>query len=1611
VADEGSALSDLGITEAERQRLVTLFAPGKSFWRTPVSHFTPWDCNWPYGPPNDAEPPRQEPEKEKPEDKPDCQKGSIIDCQNQALGESLAVVGTPFQLNYRSDRVPGRRTSHTLQIPLSGASVPPSLRRIQLEIEVAGQFLSQSFPPAPKQTHTFEWNGRDGYGRLLQGQWPVKIRIGYVYSLIYQQPTAFYQSFGRLSGVPLSGDRGARELTLWQNQTRVVGEWNVPPVSLGGWTLDVHHAYDPASQTLYLGHGERRATGLMESKPSVSTVAGNGTPGDTGDGEPATRARLWNPRDVAFAPDGSMYIADTLNNRIRRVGPDGRMSTVPGSEEHQPHYVEVGPDGSVYVSYTNLQCIRRIRPDGTAMTFAGQCDMQGGDSGDGGPASQARLNYPQDIVMGRDGNLYIADFDNDRIRYVTPEGLIHTLAGKPLSRGYCGDGGPASQACLNGPWGLAIDREGNVYVSDSFNHRVRRIGRDGLISTVAGTGEDGSSSPLVGDGSPARTALLSVPKGLAFDALGNLYIADHLTRIRRVSPDGTMTRYAGSPEVVGYNGEGLPSQRALMDTPVGIAVGPDGNLYVSDEWNYRIRRVGFPRPWLADNQAWVPSEDGSELYVFNQQSRHLRTVDALTQVVLYEFGYDVAGRLTSIKDWNGLVTRLERDASGKPLAIVAPHGQRTRLELGANGYLSALINPADERTELAHTPEGLLVALRDGRGGLHEFTYDSKGRLTKDSSPVGGFKELLRTATEDGYSVVVSTAMGRVTRYRVQNLPTGEQRRTTLTPSGEVLLQSRNPDATTTRTDADGTVVTEEAGPDARFGMQAPLESSRTVTLPSGLTQTVSQSRAVSLTNPEDALSLASLTSTVTVNGFTSTSTYEAATRKLTEKSPMGKQSTTTYDEKGRVEKVEVPGVLPVRYSYDGEGRPRLVTQGTRSSSFTYKPEGYLDTVTDALSRSVGFSYDLAGRVTSQLLPDNQRLGFGHDANGNLTTLTPPGRPTHSFSYGLDDLEDSYAPPGLVGVPRVNTASHYNLDGQPRLRSFPDGATLEVNYEDDATQKKGRFSSEVLTPPGGGRYALRTRQASYYPGSGYLWSLTDSRGPSLSYSYDGPLMTQITWSGGVSGSVSYGYDTFFRIASISVNGSNAITHTYDDDGLLRQVGSLELIRDGGNGLLTDTSLGQVSTALGYNAYGEVETFSASAGATPLYAFHLVWDDLGRISQKTETLQGTSHTYVYTYDTVGRLEAVRRDGTLVTHAIYDNGGPGNGNRTSLTQAGNTRVASYDAQDRLLTQGDTTYLHGANGDLQAKQVGTQITTYTYDAWGNLLSATLPNGTRLDYEVDAQNRRVGKKLNDIQVQGFLYDGQWRVIAELSGGNQLVSQFIYATDGHSPDYLIKGGITYRIISDHLGSPRIIVNTSDNSIAQRLDYDEWGNVLHDSNPGFQPFGFANGLYDRDTKLLRFGARDYDPESARWTSKDPIRFRGGDTDLYAYVNGDPVNAVDPLGLSRKSKRWGNWGDLNSRPGPTDQSGRKPQGAEAIEGPYKAPERMSDKIVDRAADRLIKETTGIDGLVTRNPAKIFFSALLYSSELNKGHDAEMAERRLPACLKKHYQPWGTGGAAR
>ena len=424
-----------------------------------------------------------------------------------------------------------------MNIPISGVIIPPSLKRIEASVQVAGRSVDLgNFPAQANQTTTFTWDGQNAYGELLQGIQPATVNIGYVYDGVYQSPVRFGQS----SGVAITGNRTRREVTLWRSFETSIGGPDLKQV-VRGWSLDIHHRYDPIGKVLYQGDGTRRSA--EDQSKTVTTVAGiRNSSVFSGDGGPATQASLKDPSDVAVAADGSILIADTGNNRIRQVGPDGIITTVAGNGQQ-------------------------------------------GFSGDGGPATQASLYSPTGVAVAADSSVLILDYFNERIRRVGPDGIITTVAGNG-PQGFSGDNIPANQAYLHFPSGVAVAADGSVYIAERYERRIRRVGPDGIITTFAGNGNFGFS----GDGGPAIQARLE-PHSVDVAADGNVYIVDGLRRIRRVGPDGIITTFAGNGQQ-GFSGDGGPATQASFFYANDVAVAADGSVLIADHGNTRIRRVG-----------------------------------------------------------------------------------------------------------------------------------------------------------------------------------------------------------------------------------------------------------------------------------------------------------------------------------------------------------------------------------------------------------------------------------------------------------------------------------------------------------------------------------------------------------------------------------------------------------------------------------------------------------------------------------------------------------------------------------------------------------------------------------------------------------------------------------------------------------------------------------------------------------------------------------------------------------------------------------------------------------------------------------------------------------
>jgi RHS repeat-associated protein len=1511
-------LDTLGISVAEQQQLAETYDAGTELWRVQVEHLTPWDCNWPYGPPDDAEAPNGGvPEVPEDVDNPCEHSGCVIEAENQVLGERIDIVGTPYALHYRSNHVPGSKSRSSIVIPLSGDSLPASLRAIDLTIKIAGRVITQRYPATTNQTVSWIWDGMDVFGREVNGSTTANITVDYIYPSVYYAASAdFVASFALAGGS--DADNTLRILNQRDTQEINVSKfWNVEvsarnPImsqaNLGHWGFSQHHAYDLNSKTLVMGDGTERDTEVFQNG-ILSTIVGNGVTGFSGDGGLATEASIRQPLEMDVTPDGSLYFVDAGNNRVRKVDPAGIITTVAGNgsasffgdgglatdaQLSNPHGLEVVGD-VIYIADTYNHCIRKVDEDGIITTVAGTGGV-GGSGGDGGPATEAGLYRPTSLEIASDGTIYFVDSGNARIRKIDPYGIITTVAGNGTPSSYVVDfpnGILATEVSISTAFDLALAPDGSLIFSDLENHRVHRVGTDGILTTVAGNGDANSHFQGIPEGVSAVEDGIRNPWGVAYSPNDSgFYFSYSVGIIRKVDTRGLITTIAGRYRSTRDYADNVSAGDAAFATPSHLVFNNEGELYIADsgltyghEYGARIRTITSTWPSFANDDFTIPSKDGRSIYMFDRTGRHLATLDALSGEALYSFGYSSAGYLETVTDAFGAVTRIQRDTSGMPIQIVAPDGQVTVLRLDGNGYLASVVNPSGEQYQMAYDNGGLMTSYTTPSNHVSNYQYDGAARLINDTNPENGGWNLSRTTSSSSFDVQVTSAEGRVTQYNIEKLPSNDQLRTATSPAGITTTRLSTASGEKVVTYPDGTVHTYGMGLDPRVTMNLPLLTDTRIETPSGLISTISRDRSADIADMANLLSLEVLRDTITTNGRTSTREYNASSNTWTYTSAEGRTAQTEINGKGQPVLEQVTDLGQISYSYDNRGRLESQTEGVgldaRTTEFDYYPTGamagFLQSVTDAENQVTTFTYDAAGRMTRQTLHDGREVNFGYDENGNLVSLVPPGGSAHHFQYNGVDQAVQYTPPTVSGVSTPQTLYTFDLDKNLTEVQHPDGQRIRYGY--GATS--GLLDSVTL--PRGSYYY------SYNATTGNLDSITSPDGGTLSYSYDGFLTTGSHWSGSVTGRVAQSYDNDFRITSRTVNGSDLINYQYDGDSLLVQAGSLEISREAQKaGLINGTTLEGVTTTLRYNGFGEASGVDAHFNTDNLFSATYTRDKLGRITQKVENVLGGSITSSYSYDQAGRLSSETIDSVRTTYT-YD----ADGNRTHVN---GVEVASYDDQDRLTAYGSATYQYNDNGELLSKTESSLTTQYSYDALGNLMQVRLPGGMTVDYVVDGKNRRLGKRVDGILVQGFLYRDQLNPIVELDGDNNVVSRFVYGTKDNVPDYMVKEGVTYRIISDHLGSPRLVVNVTSGDVVQRIDYDSWGNVIQDTNPGFQPFGFAGGVYDQHTGLVRYGARDYDPVTGRWTAKDPIRFDGGQFNLYTYVFSDPINGIDPLGL-------------------------------------------------------------------------------------------------------------------
>jgi RHS repeat-associated protein len=649
-------------------------------------------------------------------------------------------------------------------------------------------------------------------------------------------------------------------------------------------------------------------------------------------------------------------------------------------------------------------------------------------------------------------------------------------------------------------------------------------------------------------------------------------------------------------------------------------------------------------------------------------------------------------------------------------------------------------------------------------------------------------------------------------------------------------------------------------------------------------------------------------------------------------------------------------------FSYDGLDRPQALVN----------PQGEIVTVSQ---------YDDANRPLSVTLPGagSRTVALGYDASGHLTSVTPPGAPhPHTFEYNSTDHLARYTPPQPDSNPGTRygaTLMQYNLarefealrlqpqevdaSGTPQPQPTQEVTLVEIGY----TEPGGRLASRKLVDDGyeatfaydeGSGATGQLQSSKSWAGDAGTGSLLVEQG----YDWDGLWLEQETWSFpsastpfGVTVTLAPNAELQLEERTIVATGGgiggvggggapeSSVVWDYDNDGLLIGAGPLIIQRDGLgpdpadpaddrlHGLVSGTTLDQITTEQSFNDYGVPASFTATyASSTSLYEVTYVERDaVGRLLEKRESVEGGAElTTEYDYDAAGRLWRVWQypttDGTApapIEEYTYDE----NGNRLTAPNLASPPATgsppTYDNQDRLLAYGPNTYTWTLDGRLATKteDLGGGVveeTVYDYDTYGNLREVTLPTGHRIRYIIDALDRRVGRiHLDDqnqvIDERYWIYKDRLNPVAELDATGAVVARYVYGTRPHVPDYMLfdEDGAgpatpsTYRLITDHLGSVRLVLNAQTGAVAQRLRYDAYGRLLQDDTliPDFaQPFGFAGGLHDRATGLVRFGARDYDPQTGRWTTRDFYGFSGGDLNQYQYCRNDPINFLDAEGL-------------------------------------------------------------------------------------------------------------------
>jgi RHS repeat-associated protein len=1225
---------------------------------------------------------------------------------------------------------------------------------------------------------------------------------------------------------------------------------------------------------IYIADAGNKRVRKVDTNGIITTVAGNGGSGYGGDGGLATETRIGSPLGLAIDREGNLYIS-TANHRVLKVDTDGIITTVAGTGEQgyngdgipateaylfEPVGLEIDDAGNLYIADRRNHRVRRVSPDGIITTVAGNGGtvFGGGDVGDGGPATEARVSYPTDVALDSQGNLYIVGSYKGRLRKVDQSGIITTVAGGGQQSGYSGEGGPATEATLPDLNAVEIDDEDNIYLA--IDKRVVKVDNNGIIYTVAGNGEWG----LTEEGAAPTSTSIPDPRGIAVDKSGAIYIADKyddkILKLTKVYNSSSSTVFESSRE----NGTTL-------------TVNPDGT--------YTLRyRDGVVVEFNPEGlQTSLTDRNGNTTqYIYDTNQR-------LTQII------DPAGGITTFNYTNGYLS-----------SITDPQGRTTTFTIDANGDLVSITDPDGSVTTYSYDSRHLMTSKTLPGNRTYTYTYDSHGMVSEVTFPDGsrrhyrhsmgmGLLNDIESSTDNPAPPVITDQLydevvdelGNVTRYRTDRYGFSIEE---VDPLGRVTITERDEHSRVTKVIyPDGSQVTKEYDEIGNL-----------------IKETDALGNVTTYTYEPDFNQVSTITDP---KGNVTSFEYDANGNLIKTTDPLGNVTTMAYDSRGLLTSVTDANGGIIQYEYDAAGNLiKTIDQLGNATTYTRDSAGNIISVTDAEGNVTVNEYDSMNRLVSVIDANGGVTSYtytsggcasgcsGSSAGKLLSSITDANGNTTSFEYDeRDRLARIINPLGNV------TTYEYDSKGNLIKRIDPNGNVIRYEYDSAGRLIKKTTPDDIVSYT----YDSRDNLVFVSDNDSSLTMTYDSNGRLLSVTTGGTTQPSVT--------ITYTYDAKGnRVSMTSPIGTT--TYTYDSSNRLTSItdptGKVYSFAYDSLGRRTSLSYPNgVTTSYAYDISSrltELVTRDPQLATLNSYAYN--YDTVGNRTAMTE-LTGTHN---YTYDSLYQLTDAVHPIIPSEQFSYDPVG----NR--LSDAYNNTY-TYNAGNQLLSYDGVSFEYDANGNVISRTDATGTTTYTYDSENRLIQLITPNSELITYKYDPFGRRIEKDVNGV-ITKYVYDGE-NILLEYDGSNTLVASYTHNLGIDDPLAVEISGQKYYYHKDALGSIVAMTDESGN-IVQTYEYDSFGNITSQMGSIDQPFTYTGREYDAESGLYYYRARYYDARAGRFLSEDPIlrpmnlscsslsttspeltwilpflmhyhvNFNG-----YVYVRNNPLNYIDPLGFA------------------------------------------------------------------------------------------------------------------